>query len=183
MGRHSVRTGRYRTASITAAVLGLGALAVAPAQAATTAPQSQTQAQPQTQPQIQPQAQPAGDATALVPGTPCTVTAKACVDLAHREAWLIVDGKVSRGPVRMMPGDRADPTPVGTFTVQWKDQNHISDMPNHAPMPFSVFFADGGVAFHEGSLQNPSYGCVHLTHDDAVAFFDYLQVGDQVQVH
>jgi lipoprotein-anchoring transpeptidase ErfK/SrfK len=56
-------------------------------------------------------------------------------------------------------------------------------MPNHAPMPFSVFFADGGVAFHEGSLQTSSYGCVHLAHDDAVAFFNTLQVGDEVQVH
>ncbi|MDN5934050.1 MAG: hypothetical protein L0I24_23765, partial [Pseudonocardia sp.] len=28
----------------------------------------------------------------LVPGTPCTTTAKACVDLAARKAWLIQDG-------------------------------------------------------------------------------------------
>lgn len=168
MGTHNVKSGRgrFRAASVAAAVLGLGALAVAPAQAAPAQPTPQPTPRPTT-----------------VPGTPCTATARACVDLAHREAWLIDDGVVTRGPVRMRGGDRADPTPVGTFRVQWKDPEHVSDMPNHAPMPFSVFFADGGVAFHEGSLRTPSYGCVHLAHDDAMAFFDALQVGDEVQVH
>lgn len=126
-------------------------------------------------------AAPAGGA--VVPGTPCTVTAKACADLAAKQAWLISDGKVTRGPVRMMPGDPSDPTPVGTFAVQWKDPHHVSDMPNHAPMPNSVFFAAGGVAFHEGSLTNPSAGCVHLSKADAQTWFDTLQVGDEVQVH
>ncbi|NMH97233.1 L,D-transpeptidase [Pseudonocardia acidicola] len=130
------------------------------------------------------QAAPAGNASAaLVPGTPCTVTAKACADLAHRKAWLIQDGKVMRGPVPTMPGAPDEPTPVGTFKVQWKDPHHISDSPNHAEMPYSVFFADGGVAFHEGSLQRYSAGCIHLTMDDAKAFYAYLQVGDEVQVH
>jgi hypothetical protein len=166
VGRHSVKrsaAGRLRAASVTAAVLGLGSLVSVPAQAAAAQPA------------------PRGDTGAA--GTPCTASAHACVDLATHRAWLLDDGKVVRGPVRMMPGDATDPTPVGTFHVQWKDQNHVSDMPNHAPMPFSVFFADGGVAFHEGSLQSSSYGCVHLAHDDAVAFFNTLQVGDEVQVH
>jgi hypothetical protein len=50
-------------------------------------------------------------------------------------------------------------------------------------MPYSVFFADGGIAFHEGRQDTYSGGCVKLTHDDAVAWFGYLQVGDQVQIH
>jgi lipoprotein-anchoring transpeptidase ErfK/SrfK len=49
-------------------------------------------------------------------------------------------------------------------------------------MPYSVFFADGGVAFHQGRQDTPSAGCVKLTEDDAKAFFAYLQVGDEVQV-
>ena len=118
-----------------------------------------------------------------VSGTPCTSTAKACVDLAGRLTWLIADGKVTRGPVRMMPGPPDQPTPVGTFSVQWKDPHHISSMPNHAPMPNSVFFADGGVAFHEGSLTQPSAGCVHLSPEDSKIWYDTLQVGDEVQVH
>jgi Uncharacterized protein conserved in bacteria len=119
----------------------------------------------------------------LVPGTPCTATAKACVDLVGGHAWLISDGRVTRGPVPIKPGAPDQPTPVGTFVAQWKDPHHISDAPNHAEMPWSVFFADGGVAFHQGSLERFSAGCVHLGPDDAKAFYDYLQVGDQVQVH
>jgi len=125
---------------------------------------------------------PGGEAsTALVAGTPCTVTAEACVDLATRQAWLIDDGTVVRGPVPIMPGDRDEPTPVGTFHVQWKDPDHVNE--KGQPMPYSAFFADGGVAFHEGSLQRYSAGCVHLSHDEAVAFYDHLQIGDEVQVH
>ena len=164
MSRHSTRRpGRGARAAVVTAVVGLAALTAA----LTTA--------------VAAQAAPAGPST--VPGTPCTVTAKACVDVAGKRAWLIANGAVTRGPVRIMPGDPSDPTPVGTSGVQWKDAHHVSDMPNHAPMPNSVFFADGGVAFHEGSLTSPSAGCVHLSKADAQTWFDTLQVGDQVQVH
>ncbi len=121
-----------------------------------------------------------GDAT--VAGTPCTTTARACVDLAHNQAWLIHDGAVTRGPVGISHGGQGEETPTGTFGVQWKDQNHRSAEFDDAPMPFSVFFADGGIAFHQGNPKNPSAGCVHLAHDDAVAWFDDLQVGDEVQI-
>ncbi|MDT7705983.1 MAG: hypothetical protein QOG20_1590 [Pseudonocardiales bacterium] len=119
----------------------------------------------------------------LVDGTPCTYTARACVDLATNTAWLIHDGSVTRGPVGISHGGHGEETPTGLFHVQWKDQNHRSAEFNNAPMPFSVFFADGGIAFHEGNPKNPSAGCVHLSHDDAVAWFNDLQVGDEVQIH
>ncbi len=45
-----------------------------------------------------------------------------------------------------------------------------------------MFFAPGGVAFHEGSPDTFSAGCVKLGADDARAFFEFLQVGDRVQV-
>jgi lipoprotein-anchoring transpeptidase ErfK/SrfK len=117
-----------------------------------------------------------------VDGTPCTSTAKACVDVADREAWLIDKGVVTRGPVQVMTGDQDDPTPTGTFHVQWKAVQYTSRT-YLTQMPYSVFFADGGVAFHEGPQDTYSAGCVKLVHDDAVAFFNYLQVGDEVQVH
>jgi lipoprotein-anchoring transpeptidase ErfK/SrfK len=66
--------------------------------------------------------------------------------------------------------------------VEWKNRDHVSGE-SGAPMPYAVFFAPGGIAFHEGSLQTNSAGCVRLAHREAVAFFDYLQVGDEVQVH
>ncbi|MHA6794081.1 L,D-transpeptidase [Pseudonocardia bannensis] len=119
--------------------------------------------------------------SSLIPGTPCTVTAKACVDLDGQEAWLVDEGEVVRGPVPISSGGSGNETPTGDFRVEWKHDDHISGEFG-SPMPYSVFFAEGGIAFHEGPLDHPSAGCVRLAHEDAVAFFDQLAVGDEVQV-
>ncbi len=124
----------------------------------------------------------------LVVGTPCSTSAKACVDLDSQRAWLIQNGKVTRGPVKIASGGNGEQTPVGhSLRVYRKDQNHLSEesrLPNGkpAPMPWSVFFADGGIAFHSGSPTRSSAGCIHLDPVDAQAWFNYLQIGDQVQV-
>ena len=125
---------------------------------------------------------PAPPGPALVAGTPCTVTARACVALTERLAWLIEGGTIRRGPVHIQHGDAADPTPRGTFRVQWKAEQYTS-REYLTQMPYSVFFADGGIAFHEGTQDNPSAGCVKLGHADAEAFFYFLQKGDEVQIH
>ena len=88
---------------------------------------------------------------------------------------------MTRGPVHVMTGDEDDPTPVGTFHVQWKAEQYTSRQ-YLVQMPYSVFFADGGVAFHEGRQDTYSGGCVKLGRGDAVAWFNDLQVGDEVQV-
>jgi hypothetical protein len=49
-------------------------------------------------------------------------------------------------------------------------------------MPWSVFFAPGGIALHAGDPANASAGCVHLPPADAEAFYNDLQVGDRVEV-
>jgi lipoprotein-anchoring transpeptidase ErfK/SrfK len=123
-----------------------------------------------------------------VAGTPCTATAAACVDVENKQAWLIKDGKVTRGPVAISTGGTGTDTPTGdSFRVFLKDKDHTSNefkLPNGqpAPMPNAVFFEDGGIAFHAGSPQRASAGCVHLGLSDSLAFFNFLNVGDQVQV-
>jgi hypothetical protein len=169
MGKHRKPSHLRRSVSVVTATAAVGAGTLLGGSSALAAPE----AAPVTA---------AGDAQ-LVEGTPCTVTAKACVDLADREAWLISDGKVVGGPVPIMPGAPDEPTPVGTFSVLWKDKHHVSQEYPGDKMPNSVFFTDGGVAFHEGSLYRYSAGCVHLSQAASEAFYDYLQVGDQVQVH
>ncbi len=111
---------------------------------------------------------------------PCSAAARACIDLATQQAWLMHDGAVTYGPVSVRTGRPSMPTPAGTFHVTFKDLHHVSTEYN-APMPYSVFF-HGGDAFHEGSLAESSHGCVHLTRSAAVQFFDTLHVGDEVQV-
>ena len=124
----------------------------------------------------------------LVSGTPCSIGARSCVDLDSQQAWLIDDGKVVRGPVKISSGGAGKETPIGhSFRVYRKEQDHKSQefkLPNGdpAPMPWSVFFADGGIAFHSGNPARASAGCIHVPAADAKAWYDFLQVGDQVQV-
>jgi hypothetical protein len=112
---------------------------------------------------------------------PCLPTVRACVDLAGDQAWLLDKGQVVRGPVPIIPGADDDPTPRGSFTVQWKAAEYTS-REFLVQMPWAVFFADGGIAFHEGDPDTYSAGCVKLDEDDARAFFQFLHVGDPVQV-
>ena len=46
----------------------------------------------------------------------------------------------------------------------------------------AVFFEDGGIAFHAGDPKRASAGCVHLNLADAEAFYNYLQIGNHIQV-
>jgi lipoprotein-anchoring transpeptidase ErfK/SrfK len=130
----------------------------------------------------------AAETAPKVAGTPCTATAKACVDVRNKKAWLIKDGKIFRGPVTMSSGKAGQDTPTGNvFRVYRKDKDFKSSefkLKNGqpAPMPWAVFFEDGGIAFHAGSPAVGSAGCVHLNGGDAAAFFNYLQLGDYVQV-
>jgi hypothetical protein len=124
----------------------------------------------------------------LVAGTPCTATARACVDLESQRAWLLDHGGLVRGPVKISSGGNGKETPEGhSLRVYRKDKDHKSQesrLPNGqpAPMPWSVFFEDGGIAFHSGDPARSSGGCIHLAAADAQAWFNFLNVGDQVQV-
>lgn len=142
------------------------------APSSTIAPTATTQATTTTPPIITPEA-------VAVPApepSPCGQGVDACVRLSTRQAWL-----GGGNPVPMMPGGPGFETPTGTYSVQWKAEHLISDIYG-LPMPHSVFFAPGGIAFHEGSLSEPSHGCVHLAADVAKLFFDSLGVGASVQV-
>jgi L,D-transpeptidase catalytic domain len=114
----------------------------------------------------------------------CPAAASACVDLSARLTWLQSDGTITYGPVRMEPGPPGTPhkTPRGTFHVEWKAGAHYVSTEYHEPMPYAVFFAPGGIAFHGGSLSLPSHGCVHLDIGSARYYHDHLPVGAEVVV-
>ncbi|MBO0849916.1 MAG: L,D-transpeptidase [Pseudonocardia sp.] len=123
----------------------------------------------------------------IVRGTPCTSDAVACVSLGAQRAWLFTDGQISYGPVPVSTGAPGKQTPVGDHVVQWKHKNHTTNefktpQGKPAPMPYAVFFAEGGVAFHEGTLNRRSAGCVRLNHKDAEFFYNFLKLGDTVEV-
>ncbi|MEU6698152.1 L,D-transpeptidase [Pseudonocardia sp. NPDC046786] len=161
------------TALVTVLVLVPGVLLGALAATASAAPAPAAPAAP---------SEGRGGSEGRAEGTPCSAQARACVDRAGRTAWLIRDGRIEAGPVRVAPGGQGKETPLGTFRVEWKNRDHRSTEFDGAPMPFAVFFAPGGIAFHEGNLDSPSAGCVRLDRANAERWYASLQVGDRVEV-
>lgn len=116
-------------------------------------------------------------------GVPCVAGVHACVRLSSRQAWLLDGvGHVLLGPVPITSGKKGARTATGMWTVLWKDKDHKSEEFDDAPMPYSVFFEPGGIAFHTGSLRAQSSGCIHLANSVAARFYGNLRVGDGVQV-
>ena len=114
----------------------------------------------------------------------CPAAATACVDLNDHLTWLQSDGRITYGPVSMEPGPPGtqQATPRGTFHVLWKAGANYISTEYHVPIPYAVFFAPGGVAFHGGSLATPSHGCVHLDIGSARYYHDHLPAGAEVMV-
>jgi lipoprotein-anchoring transpeptidase ErfK/SrfK len=114
----------------------------------------------------------------------CPSAAAACVDLKAHLTWLQSGGTVFYGPIRMEPGPAgsAHATPPGTFHVEWKAGPDFVSNEYNEPMPWATFFAPGGIAFHGGSLTEPSHGCVHLTVANALYYQDHLPIGAEVVV-
>jgi hypothetical protein len=112
----------------------------------------------------------------------CPPAASACADLRDHLTWLQARGRITYGPVRMEPGAPADPTPRGIFHVAWKAGRHYISTSFGIPIPYAVFFAPGGIAFHAGSLATSSHGCVHLSLPSARYFHDHLPDGAEVAV-
>ena len=114
-------------------------------------------------------------------GDPCSAAAVACVSLSKQEAWFVRNGKLMRGPIRVATGRAGYGTELGTFRVYRKNRMWYSTIYNNAPMPYSVFF-DGGEAFHQGSTAVRSHGCVHVGASNAAWVYNFLRIGDKVQV-
>jgi hypothetical protein len=114
----------------------------------------------------------------------CPATAAACVDLTGKITWLQAAGKVSYGPVRMEPGPLGSQgaTPAGTFHVTGKAGPGYVASPGHQPTPWAVFLAPGDITIGEGSLAQPSAGCLHLSMASARSYNQRLRTGAEVVV-
>jgi hypothetical protein len=119
-----------------------------------------------------------------VGGTSCTdQRIKACVDISANRAWLLDgQGNVVGGPVRVSHGAEGYETPTGDFVIQWKDRDHKSREYDGASMPYSVFFDSNGRAFHGGSTDRESAGCVRMDVEDAKQFYEHLNPNDRAQI-
>ncbi|OZM71465.1 hypothetical protein CFN78_20180 [Amycolatopsis antarctica] len=112
---------------------------------------------------------------------PCSAAADACIQLGINAAWVMDNGNTTYGAVPITSGKPGYETPTGTFQVTFKDADYWSQAYD-APMPNAVFFTTSGIAFHEGSLDVLSHGCIHLSPEASVEFFNGLEPGDTVEV-
>jgi len=129
-------------------------------------------------------------AAPLVAGTPCTITARACVDLDSQRAWLFSDGgdragepvKVASGWQRQRPrrsGTRCVSTARTPSTRAWSRRSRTG---NPRPCPGRCSSPTEASLSTTGSPTRSSAGCIHLADPDARAWFNYMAIGDQVQV-
>lgn len=109
----------------------------------------------------------------------CPPTARACIDVDGKVAWMLDNGRVTYGPVPTTTGRPGHETERGTHHVI-RHVRHDHSIPFDSPMPYSTYFTIGGIAFHEGRLDEPSHGCIHLGQQAAAHFFHNLKVGDEV---
>lgn len=116
---------------------------------------------------------------APAPPPACPPTARACVDVDGKRAWMLEDGRVTYGPVPVTTGQPGYETTRGTHHVL-RHVRHDHSIPFDSPMPYSTYFTTSGIAFHAGRLDEPSHGCIHLGHHAATHFFEQLKVGDEV---
>jgi len=95
--------------------------------------------------------------------------------------WLQSDGRITYGRCPWNPGRPArSERPARHLPRPVEGWPELHQYEYDEPMPYAVFFAPGGIAFHGGSLTNPSHGCVHLDIGSARYYHDHLPVGAEV---
>ncbi|MBX7483843.1 L,D-transpeptidase family protein [Qipengyuania qiaonensis] len=115
-----------------------------------------------------------------VPDGPLLVT----VDL-HARVISIFRGGYEIGAAAVMLGTDEHPTPTGVFPILWKQRHNVSEKYGNAPMPWSMFLTNDGVAIHGGSeVENgyASHGCIGVPDDIAERLFAIAKKGDRVVI-
>lgn len=115
-----------------------------------------------------------------VPPGPLLVT----VDLQAR-VISVFRGGYEIGAAAVILGTDEHPTPVGHFPILYKDRHNVSEKYGNAPMPWSLFLTNDGVAIHGGHLVENGYashGCVGVPDDLASRLFAIAKKGDMVVI-
>jgi lipoprotein-anchoring transpeptidase ErfK/SrfK len=93
-------------------------------------------------------------------------------------------GDTLAGVASVSTGKKGKESPVGVFNVLFKKTMHRSRKYDNAPMPFSQFITDYGVALHAG--HNPGHpgsaGCIRLPAEFAKKLYANTDVGTAVLI-
>lgn len=110
-----------------------------------------------------------------------------CISKKSNKLWWVNDGVVKM-TMDARFGTSEFRTREGTFSVQWKSRDHVSNL-YHTPMPYALFFS-GGQAVHYSpdfaarGYNGGSHGCVNLrSRSGAQSLFNQARVGDKVVVY
>lgn len=74
-------------------------------------------------------------------------------------------------------------TPLGTFPILWKRQDHRSSLYD-APMPYTLRLTGDGIAIHGSDVRwgAATHGCIGVPTEFAAHLFDQAKVGDKVLI-
>lgn len=105
------------------------------------------------------------------------------VDLQAR-VISVFKGGYEIGAAAVLLGTDEHPTPLGTFPIKHKMRHNVSEKYGNAPMPYSMFLTDDGVALHGSEVENgyASHGCIGMPDDFAAKVFAVAKKGDRVVI-
>lgn len=123
---------------------------------------------------------------------------KIIVDISEQKMYLKL-GEMTLKSFPISTGTTRTPTPIGTTSIQFKQEVRVAASSPHYIMPKFMQFRRGGYGIHAlPSLANDrgvfwrealnhigtrrSHGCIRLLPDDANFTYDFAEVGTPVQV-
>lgn len=112
-----------------------------------------------------------------VPPGPIVMT----VDLKAR-VISVFQGGYEIGAAAVLLGTDEHPTPLGVHPILYKMKDNVSEKYGNAPMPYSMFLTNDGVALHGSDVEigYASHGCVGLPVEFAAKIFAVAKKGDKV---
>jgi lipoprotein-anchoring transpeptidase ErfK/SrfK len=114
--------------------------------------------------------------------TPSNETKTVKVNLKTQMAY-VMEGTKIIAMSSVSTGKKGFETPVGFYFIKWKNKDYVSKK-YKAPMPFTQWFDDDGIALHAGKIEAgaASHGCVRLPLAFAEKLFKITKPGDVVLV-
>ena len=105
------------------------------------------------------------------------------VDL-DRQILSVFRGSDEIGTTVILYGADGMPTPLGRFPIKDKRRDYFSNTYGDAPMPFSLWLTDDGVAIHGSPVEagSATHGCIGVPEAFAAKLFDAVRVGDEVLI-
>jgi len=121
----------------------------------------------------------AGGAISMLIGTAADAALLIEIDKSTQEMIVTLDDK-QLYTWRVSTGAGEYDTPSGTFTPSRMEIDHHSDEWDNAPMPYSIFFTDTGVAVHGTNERRSlgravSHGCVRLSVKNAATLWKLVK--------